>query len=151
MTLHSKSGKSIFLADDDADDCLLFEDALREVSQQIKLTTANDGIELMDILDQKVPPPPDVIFLDLNMPRKNGFECLTEIKHTEKLKNIPVVIFSTSSQPETINRVYEQGATYYVCKPGSFSKLKSIIQKVLDIDWNQHKTPRSKENFLITL
>ncbi|AEI50923.1 response regulator [Runella slithyformis] len=151
MTLNSKSGKSIFLADDDADDCLLFEDALREVSQQIKLTTANDGIELMDILDRKVPPPPDVIFLDLNMPRKNGFECLIEIKHTDKLKNIPVVIFSTSSQPETINRVYEQGANYYVCKPGSFSKLKLVIQKVLDIDWNQHKPPRNKENFLITL
>lgn len=151
MTFNSKSGKSIFLADDDADDCLLFEDALREVSHQIKLTTANDGIELMDILDSTVPPPPDVIFLDLNMPRKNGFECLTEIKHTEKLKNIPVVIFSTSSQPEAINRVYEQGANYYVCKPGSFSKLKLVIEKVLNIDWNQHKSPRNKENFLITL
>lgn len=139
------------MADDDADDCLLFEDALREISQQTLLTTANDGIELMDILETRVPPPPDVIFLDLNMPRKNGFECLTEIKHTEKFKNIPVVIFSTSSQPEAINKVYEQGANYYICKPGSFSKLKLVIQKVLSIDWNQNNYPRNKENFLITL
>ncbi len=151
MTFNSISGKTIFLADDDADDCLLFEDALREISQQTLLTTANDGIELMDILETRVPPPPDVIFLDLNMPRKNGFECLTEIKHTEKFKNIPVVIFSTSSQPEAINKVYEQGANYYICKPGSFSKLKLVIQKVLSIDWNQNNYPRNKENFLITL
>src|SRR5688500_8306614 len=109
--------KSIFLADDDADDCTLFKDALKEVCAGTKLTTASDGEELMDILIETVPPPPDVIFIDLNMPRKNGFECLEEIKHSQKLKNIPVVIFSTSSQQDTINKVYDQGAHYYICKP----------------------------------
>ena len=68
--------KTIFLADDDADDCMLFEDALREVSTSTELTTANDGVELINLMETTVPPPPDVIFLDLNMPRKNGFECL---------------------------------------------------------------------------
>jgi CheY-like chemotaxis protein len=140
--------KSIFLADDDSDDCLLFEDALREVGFPVQLTTANDGLQLMEILDKTVPPPPDVIFLDLNMPCKNGFECLEEIKQSFKLKNIPVVIFSTSARPETIDKVYQQGANYYICKPGSFLMLKKAIQYVLSIDWKEKRLQPSKENFV---
>src|SRR6478609_8148333 len=132
--------KSIFLADDDGDDCMLFEDALREVSNNTQLTTANDGLQLMEILDRSVPPPPDVIFLDLNMPCKNGFECLDEIKQSPKLHDIPVVIFSTSAQADTINKVYQKGANYYICKPGSFPLLKKAIQHVLSINWKEHNT-----------
>ena len=89
--LHDMSGNEryIFLADDDVDDCSLFEDALREVSKETKLTTANDGKELMTKLEDIIPPPPDVIFLDLNMPLMNGYECLAEIRATQKYKNIP--------------------------------------------------------------
>ena len=84
----------IFLAEDDADDRMLFEDALKELSIPTQLTLANDNLELMSKLEiLTTHPPPQVIFLDLNMPRKNGFECLTEIRQTSKLKDIPVVIF----------------------------------------------------------
>ena len=140
----------VFLADDDADDCILFEDALKEVSTQITLTKANDGKELMDILAETVPPPPDVIFLDLNMPIKNGFECLSEIRATEQLKNIPVVIFSTSCEKEFITKVYNQGADYYICKPDSFNKLKNAISKVLDMNWADHIAQPTREQFLLT-
>lgn len=102
--------KNIVIADDDNDDLILFEDALKEISYDSLLTAVKDGQQLMQMLDHTVPPPPDVIFLDLNMPRKNGFECLDEIKHSTKLKNIPIVIFSTSDQPEAVNKVFEQGA-----------------------------------------
>ncbi|MEO6685206.1 MAG: response regulator [Dyadobacter sp.] len=139
--------KYIFLVDDDEDDCLLFEDALREVCDTTELRTANDGIELMDFLENKLPPAPDVIFLDLNMPRKNGFECLTEIRNDQKFKDIPVVIFSTSGEQETINRLYDEGATYYIRKPGSFPKLKMAIQYILSIDWHKHTFKTFKENF----
>ena len=149
MNLLSSSQKNIFLADDDFDDRLLFEDALREVAQYTHLTTANDGKQLMDILRETVPPPPDVIFLDLNMPRKNGFECLREIKQTEKLKNIPIIIFSTTSQPDAVDKVYAQGAHFFVSKPGSFQQLKLLIQKILAIDWSQHYTQPSREKFLL--
>ena len=142
--------KSVFLADDDIDDCFLFEDALCEVSSNTKLTTANDGIELMNILEQAIPPPPDVIFLDLNMPRKNGFECLAEIKSTDKFKDIPVVIFSTSCEVGFIDKVYEKGADYYLCKPGSFQSLKTAISKVLSINWKEHKAQPSRDKFLLT-
>lgn len=139
--------KFIFLADDDEDDCLLFEDALREVCSQTDLATANDGIELMDFLNNEVPPSPDVIFLDLNMPRKNGFECLEEIRKIKRFKDIPVVIFSTTGEEEAINRLYDQGAHFFIKKPGSFPKLKSAIQKILSIDWAKHTLPTFKEHF----
>ncbi|GLU54631.1 response regulator [Dyadobacter frigoris] len=139
--------KYIFLVDDDEDDCLLFEDALREVCDMTELRTANDGMELMDILENKMPPTPDVIFLDLNMPKKNGYECLTEIRKEAKFKDIPVVIFSTSGEEEIINRLYDEGADYYIKKPGSFSKLKLAIQHILAIDWRQHRFKTFKEDF----
>lgn len=138
--------KYIFLADDDEDDCLLFEDALREVSASTALRMANDGAELMTILDKLVPPP-DVIFLDLNMPKKNGFECLAEIRSSENLKDIPVVIFSTTGEEGAIDRLYEQGANYFIKKPGSFPKLKMAIQQILAIDWTKNNFKTFKENF----
>ena len=141
--------KSVFLADDDADDCVLFEDALREVCNETMLTTANDGRELMAILTEKVPPPPDVIFLDLNMPLKNGFECLTEIRATSKLKAIPVIIFSTSAEQEYVDRVYEQGADYYMCKPESYSVLKSALTSILAYNWHNHSQQPSRDKFLL--
>ena len=141
--------KNIFIADDDSDDLLLFEDALREICRDSQLTTAKDGQQLMQILDETVPPSPDVIFLDLNMPRKNGFECLDEIKHSAKLKNIPIVIFSTSDQPEAVNRVYEQGAHYFLKKPSSFPLLKRAIEKVLTIDWAEYTERPAKDQFVL--
>jgi CheY-like chemotaxis protein len=140
--------KTIFLADDDLDDRLLFQDALKEINDDVTLTIADDGIQLMDKLNKTVPPP-DVIFLDLNMPRKNGFECLEEIKRTKKFKHIPVVIFSTSAQQETVNKTYEQGATYYVSKPGSFAKLKKAILEILGMEWGKINFQPPKENFLL--
>lgn len=136
--MNAKPNKSIFLADDDADDCMLFEDALREVSTSTELITANDGVELINLMQTTVPPPPDVIFLDLNMPRKNGFECLEQIRNTKAWATIPVVIFSTTGQEEMIRKVYEQGANYFIRKPGSFPKLKQAIKQMLDMDWSKH-------------
>jgi CheY-like chemotaxis protein len=143
--------KSIFLADDDLDDRILFQEALKEVCQKTKLTTANDGQHLMEILYETVPPPPDVIFLDLNMPRKDGFECLDEIKHTEKLKDIPIVVFSTSSEEKTIERVYARGAHYYIRKPGTFVNLKKTIEKVLTINWTENFNQPDKGKFILQL
>ena len=76
MSLPLQTNFSVYLADDDADDRLLFEEALLEVSGNVMLTIAKNGEQLMGILNTKTPPPPHLIFLDLNMPLKNGFECL---------------------------------------------------------------------------
>ena len=105
---------NILLADDDDDDRLLFTDVLREYAKEANLTFAHNGEHLMTLLRSK--DLPDVLFLDLNMPLKNGMECLEEIRGDEKLKELPVIIFSTSSHPGTISQMYDIGAHLYVRK-----------------------------------
>jgi len=141
--------KIIFLADDDADDRKFFEDALKKVTIPTNLTLASDGLELMSNLEKVIePPPPDVIFLDLNMPRKNGFQCLEEIRNTPKLKDIPIVIFSTTTNEEAVNKTYQHGANYYVCKPTSFQLLIKAVETVLTIEMWQQPQP-AKEEFVL--
>jgi len=141
--------KIIFLADDDADDRKFFEDALKKVTIPTNLTLASDGLELMSNLEIVIePPPPDIIFLDLNMPRKNGFQCLEEIRNTPKLKDIPIVIFSTTTNEEAVNKTYQHGANYYVCKPTSFQLLIKAVETVLTIEMWQQPQP-AKEEFVL--
>jgi len=139
--------KNIFLADDDADDRMLFEDALKKLTIPTQLTLSNDGLELMSNLETVVP---DVIFLDLNMPRKNGFQCLGEIRNTPKLKDIPIVIFSTTANEDAVNKTYQLGANYYICKPNSFELLVKAIEIVLTLEMFLEPQP-TKEKFILTI
>ncbi len=150
MTLSLKNNISVYLADDDADDRFLFEEALMEVMSDAKLTTANNGEQLMNFLDKNTPPPPHLIFLDLNMPLKNGMECLEELKKDKKFKNIPVVIFSTSCQKEAMDQVYKKGADYYMCKPDNFQTLKSLLDRIFSLTNNSFSTRPTREDFLIS-
>src|SRR5262245_13734615 len=134
----------ILLAEDDDDDCVLFHDVLEELSSVVRLTIAHNGEHLMTML-QKPENKPDLIFLDLNMPRKNGFECLEEIKQDERLKEMPVIILSTSSQPSAIEHVYRHGASLYVPKPSDFAKLKKAIKHVLCMNWKKKNGRPTKE------
>lgn len=109
-------------------------------------------MELMATLEEtKTAPPPCVIFLDLNMPLKNGFECLKEIRQTQKLKNIPVIIFSTTSNPDAIDQTYLLGANYYVCKPLSHKLLIKAIETLLELElWGTNKQIQ-KEKFVLSI
>ena len=142
--------KNILLADDDQDDRMFFQDALEDIDIEATLTTAENGEKLMQMLDGHLPKnSPDIIFLDLNMPCKNGYECLTEIKKNENLKHLPVVIFSTSLQQQSVNAVYEQGASLYIVKPNSFSKLRQVIENVLSLNWADGIVQPSREKFIL--
>lgn len=141
---------NIFLADDDADDRFLFEEALMEVRTDIKITTATNGEQLMNNLDTKTPPIPYLIFLDLNMPLKNGMECLDEIKANIAFQNVPIVIFSTSCQKETMDQVYAKGANYYMRKPDNYQKLKILLEKVFSLNAASLNSQPTRENFIIT-
>ena len=143
--------KKIFLAEDDADDRMFFEDVLKEVSADTNLVMADDGVELMNVLGETVPPPPDMIFLDLNMPRKNGFECLKEIRETAKLREIPVIIFSTSDNAQAIDKTYSLGANFYMQKPRSFALLKKAIETILTKNMESGGTQVSKEKYLLAI
>lgn len=149
MNLENIKIKNILLADDDVDDCMLFEDALKQLAMPTHLTRSKDGLELMNILEKITEvPPPYIIFLDLNMPRKNGFECLQEIRKKPKLKGIPIVIFSTSLNDDLVEKTYDQGANYYICKPRSFELLVKAIKKALTIDMWYAPQP-TKEEFIL--
>lgn len=124
---------NILLADDDLDDCLFFKNALEELSLSAKLTTVHDGEHLMNYLSENTEELPHVLFLDINMPRKNGLECLSEIKRDPKLKDIPVVMFSTSNSWDTINMLFKSGSDVYIHKPNDFAQLKEIIHHALPI------------------
>ncbi|MBP6417589.1 MAG: response regulator [Chitinophagaceae bacterium] len=123
----------ILLADDDIDDCLFFKEALEELDLSAELTTVHDGEQLMLHLTAKMDEPPHVLFLDLNMPRKNGLTCLDEIKGNVKLKALPVIIFSTSFDEHVADKLIENGAVYYICKPTNFFQLKQVIFKALTL------------------
>ncbi len=122
---------NILLADDDMDDCLFFKEALEALPLTTKLTTVHDGEQLMTYLLKHTEQLPNVLFLDINMPRKNGFECLSEIKHHEKLKDLPVVMFSTSGSRENITVLFNTGADVYVRKPSNFAQLVQVIHHAL--------------------
>ncbi|WP_281310420.1 response regulator [Flavobacterium flavigenum] len=121
---------NLLLADDDDDDCIFFKEALDELPLSTTLETVHDGVELMYHLGNAANLP-DILFLDLNMPRKNGHECLAEIKNIEEFKNLPVIIFSTSLDSKIVDLLYDMGATHYIRKPGDFSKLKKVISGAL--------------------
>ena len=141
-------GLNILLADDDHDDCLFFTDALDELALNTSLVTVHDGEQLMQYLKTVSANLPDALFLDLNMPRKNGFECLTEIKTHQIFKNLPVIVYSTSFDAEKANQLYNLGANYYICKPTNFEDLKKVIHKAILLV-NQNSGQASKENFLL--
>ena len=111
---------TIFLADDDEDDTFLFQEALGQISLPAELTVAENGMELMRKLEQSERVP-DLIFLDMNMPVKNGLECLMELRRSEIYKETPVVILSTSVAGYLLESAYNAGANLYVQKPTSFS------------------------------
>jgi CheY-like chemotaxis protein len=139
---------NILLADDDLDDCLFFKEVLDELPLSSTLTTVNNGVDLMLYLSANTFLP-DALFLDLNMPRKNGFECLTEIKESEELKKLPVIILSTSFDTDVVNLLYEKGANHYIRKPGDFSKLKLVINEALTKIANKEDLKTPKDKFVI--
>lgn len=129
---------SVFYADDDEDDLMLFEDAINDVRQLIaaavSLHLVKNGVKLIDkILQEKVADP--LIFLDLNMPCKSGLELLQEIRANSLLKNSTVIIYSTSTNDESIRKSYQYGASLYACKPNDYTSLKTMTTSLLTTDW----------------
>ena len=141
----------IILADDDEDDRLLFTDAFKELRINTKVNTFNDGVELMDYLNSPNAILPNILFLDLNMPKKNGIECLHEIKKIEKFSDIAIAIFSTSSSEEHIQETFVQGANIYIKKPSDYITLKKVLAEVITINWQYHTSGLNKENFLLRI
>ena len=141
----------ILLADDDEDDREFFKEAFQELKLNTKVHTVKDGHELMVYLLNTDMELPHVIFLDLNMPRKTGMECLKEIKMIERLKDITIAIYSTSSSHDDIEDTFVKGANVYIKKPSDFGLLKKILSQVISINWQYQTSGLNKDNFLLNL
>ncbi len=132
---------TILMADDDEDDRLISEEAMQEARLANDMRFVKDGEELMDYLcrreayaDPQLSPRPDLILLDLNMPKKDGREALSEIKSDPDLRKIPVVVMTTSKAEEDIYRTYDLGVNSFISKPVSFGGMVDIM-KTLSVYW----------------
>lgn len=122
---------NILPADGDENDCQLFKEAVTSSMPSTNFTAVHDAQQLMRPLTNETNKLPDILFLDLHMPRKNGFEYLAAIKKHKKLKNLPVIIFSTSGSQDDISKIFETGAAVYRRKPSNFKHLVQLIEHAL--------------------
>jgi CheY-like chemotaxis protein len=129
--------QNIFLIDDDMDDIELFRDALEEVAPSISFQYSKDGREAVRNLSERQDSLPDLIFLDISMPTVSGLQCLASFKKDQQLKNLPVIMYTTSSQNREIRTAQELGASGFVTKPNDFKMLKRILTLILQTPVDQ--------------
>ena len=140
----------ILLADDDIDDCMFFAKALEELSLPIKFVSVYDGETAMIWL-KTAKKLPDIIFLDMNMPCKNGVECLNDIRKIERLKNIPIVIISTSVKDNLIKSLHKNGAQWFIKKPNMFADLTILVGEVIGLVKKGNLSLPTLEKFSLTV
>lgn len=142
---------NILLADDDESDRLIFMDALNELRIKTVVHTVNDGVELMEYLANNADNLPQLLFLDLNMPRKNGFECLKEIRNNRDFSEMAIAIYSTSLAEKEIEETYLNGANVYINKPNTFESLKKALSTVVTNTNVYQSPPFNIANFLLRI
>ncbi|HYG16930.1 MAG TPA: response regulator [Bacteroidia bacterium] len=130
----------ILIVDDDHEDRELLEEAIHEIDSSIKCRTATDGREALALL-QNMDDAPDMIFLDLNMPKINGKQCLNEIKKTERFNTVPVIIYTTSKLSEDIAETRNMGASCFITKPNTYRELRTSIVSLI----SNLKSPKNRE------
>lgn len=135
MTANSPSlYKRLFIIDDDTEDQEIFIEALREVDASVICNTAMNGEDAFHQLENMMVLP-DLIFLDLNMPKLNGKQVLKELKRTDGVSEVPVIMYSTSFGPRDIEEIKQSGAAFYLLKPSRFDDLCKSLQEILSKDW----------------
>ena len=125
--------KNIVLAEDNQDDAVIFESALLETCADYNLYKAANGKDLIDMLS--VMEPPDVVIIDLTMPKMSGIECLKWIRENERLTHVPVLILSASTSPDDKFDSIKYGADRYIVKPNDYAAMKNITAAICDGSW----------------
>ncbi|MBF0476458.1 MAG: response regulator [Deltaproteobacteria bacterium] len=143
--MHHYKPLEILLVEDDPADVDLTQEALESSKIKVNLHVAKDGVEAMDFLRGRgrfaTAPFPDLILLDLNMPKKDGREVLAEIKADDKLKLIPVVVLTTSQAEEDILKSYDLGANCYISKPVGLTEFSRVVRSIEDFWFTVVKLP----------
>lgn len=141
----------ILLADDDEGDRLIFKEAFQELTVNTTVESVNNGVELMEWLNEKQPQLPQLIFLDLNMPSKNGLQCLKEIRSNKNLKDVSIAIYSTSNNKKDVEETFHNGANIYITKPSDFNELKEVLEKAVFTAYQCHQGDMRIENFVLKI
>ncbi|MEO8086160.1 MAG: response regulator [Bacteroidota bacterium] len=126
-----RNHKILMIVEDDADDRLYFSDAVKEIDAANECIEAWNGVQALKLL-HKLTQLPDFIFIDINMPLMNGLDCLEKLKEDEKLKNIPVIIYTTSQYQENSDYTRELGAAYFITKPIDTKQLPQLIISAME-------------------
>lgn len=137
---------SVIVAEDDNEDYYVFEHAMNEVSKDVKMTRAENGEILMSLLASDLP---DVLFLDLLMPCKDGKQCIREIRKESRYDQLPVIVFTSVDAPDSIRYCHTEGANLYALKPYRFDDLIHFIQKVFSISWKDNMTTPGLPTFVL--
>ena len=143
MKVSNYESTHVMMAEDDDEDYLIFSLAINELAFTVVLTRAENGDILLKLLDEKHP---DILFLDLLMPCRDGRQCLKEIRANRKFDSIPIIVYTSLSDLKEVEFCYREGSNLYAIKPTSLDELKTILTKILTIDWKKllYFPPRSQ-------
>jgi CheY-like chemotaxis protein len=133
--------RSIYVADDDADDSFLLVNALRQVVPDAAVTEFSNGSRLLQAMSQTLP---DLIFLDLDMPGTNGLECIHSIREDARMQHTPSVVFSSTDRPGNIQAAFEIGADLFLVKPHTYSELVRSLERIMALDWSDREALRNR-------
>jgi len=133
--------QSIVLAEDDCDDQEIFSEALRQSAPSLKLISVKNGNELLSLLHDFLP---DLLFLDLDMPGLSGLECLKRIRADERISELPIIIFSSTTRAANIAAAYELGADLFFIKPSSFREATASLSRILALHWNDRRAVKAR-------
>jgi len=137
---------NIVLAEDDADDAFVFNLALNELNIAFELKHVDNGENLLALLKELLP---DIIFLDINMPCKDGLSCLVEIRRNSTFDNVPVVLISGHTYSRYISDGFSNGANYYIIKANNLAQLVNYLKAIFFIDWKNFMYYPPKSQFII--
>lgn len=138
---------TIILTDDDEDDRDFFTSAVQSLYPHINVVTFNDGVGLKTFLIDQLGEKPQLIFLDINMPRMDGFQVLALIRELYPPDDLPIIMYTTSGSEDDIERARRLGANLYMRKPNDYKILKKNVNEVLSIDWSKRQV--NGDNFLL--
>jgi CheY-like chemotaxis protein len=146
MMTQTNDSWDVVLAEDDMDDVMIFELAIKETRIAISLRHAADGDELFKILKEALP---DIIFLDINMPCKDGVTCIVEIRKNPAYNHIPVIMYTSYYYNEKVDKTYEEGANFYLVKTNSVRDLAEHLKRIFSIEWKKYMYFPPKTQFIL--
>jgi DNA-binding response OmpR family regulator len=128
------SVNNVLIADDDDEDYKFLSSAILDIKLTVILSRAENGGVLMRILNETVP---DILFLDVLLPIKDGTECLKEIRADRRFDSLPIIMYTSLKSFETIEFCYREGSNLFICKPNTYSELLNVLGKIFSIDWKK--------------